>query len=150
MRTLSLSRFTGLLTTLSIVASAAAGSVYSWQHKDRADSWALTDVTGIDYGAYHGVTLRTDGTVRAWGTDYHGSTKVPANLTQMVKVSAGYEHSLCLRTSGTVRAWGANGDGQRIVPDGLQGVVDISAGWHHNLAVKTDVKVVGWGRNDDG
>ena len=79
---------------------------------------------------FYSLALLSDGTVRAWGSNYHGQlgdgtlsnrtvpVKVMKNLTTgealsgVVALAAGYGHVLALDDSGKVWAWGKNFAGQ--------------------------------------
>lgn len=104
----------------------------------------LTDITAVAAGYYHGLALRTNGTVVAWGSD-STLTTVPAGLSEVVALAASANHSLALKSDGTVVAWGSNSYGQATVPAGLTDVVAISAGYYHSMALKSDGTVVEWG-----
>ena len=123
------------------------GNLYvtAWGHDGTDGDLPLDPVLGIAAGAQHGLALKADGTVVAWGFNGHGRTDVPAGLVGVVAVAAGADHSLALKADGTVVAWGYNGNGQSDVPDGLSGVVAVAAGFVHSLALKADGTVVAWG-----
>ena len=110
----------------------------------------LTDAAAFALGTYHGLALRSDGTVQAWGYNGYGQCNVPAGLSNVVALAAGSRHSLALRADGTVAAWGYNGYGQCNVPAGLSGAVALAAGANHSLALLGDGTVVGWGNNGYG
>ena len=90
-------------------------------------------VIAVAAGCYHSLALCSDGTVAAWGYNYHGElgdgtalttnpygklAPVAVNATgvltgkTVVAVTAGYYHSLVLCTDGTLAAWGDNTYGQ--------------------------------------
>ena len=123
-------------------------------------------------GGLHSLTVKADGTVWAWGSNYYGQlgdgtttlqtspVQVPG-LTGVTAVAAGYQHNLVFKSDGTVWAWGNNyygqlGDGTttlRTSPvqvPGLTGVTAVAAGAGHSLAVKSDGTVWAWGANDRG
>ena len=133
----------------------------------------------IAAGQYHGLALRNDGTVWAWGSNSNGqlgigtSGTVPQTtpvevtgtngtpLAGIVAIAAGAYHSMALRNDGTVWAWGMNSDGQ--IGDGtttqrdspvqvtaLSGIVAISAGDYQGFALTSNGNVTGWGLNSTG
>jgi alpha-tubulin suppressor-like RCC1 family protein len=139
----------------------------------------LTDMVAIAAGLGHGLALRSDGTVWAWGLNALGDmgdgitpgpfTTLPgrvtpaqvSGVTDVVAVAAGYGHNLALKADGTVWAWGFNGHGQlgdgttetRTTPvqvSGLAGVIKIAAGDAHSMAVNRDGTVWVWGSNAAG
>jgi alpha-tubulin suppressor-like RCC1 family protein len=91
----------------------------------------LNGVVAIAAGDDHSLAVLSDGTVRAWGSNYYGqlgdgttcdpttkancqrSTPVAVpGLGGVVAVAAGHGHSLAVLRDGTVRAWGWGGYGQ--------------------------------------
>jgi len=116
------------------------------------------EILSITTGQFHGLALRTNGTVAAWGgRSLYGQTTVPAGLADVVGVAAGGDYwledsgfSLALKRDGTVVSWGCNIEGQTTLPPGLNGVVAIAAGRVHSLALKSDGTVVAWGLNNFG
>ena len=135
----------------------------------------LTDVSAISAGRYHGLALKSDGTVWAWGDSTNGQLgngtlavssepKRIEGLSGVIAISAGAEHNLALKNDGTVWAWGANGFstdrygqvGNDSTLDQLtpvqvfSGAIAISAGRYHSMALKSDGTVWVWGRNDSG
>ena len=81
-------------------------------------------------GQNHSLTVKTDGTVWAWGNNANGqlgrgststsplpaSAKVKTNsttfLTSIATVAGGASHSAAAKTDGTLWAWGSNASGQ--------------------------------------
>jgi alpha-tubulin suppressor-like RCC1 family protein len=191
---------------LSGVVAVAGGSYFSYALKSDGTVWAwginsngvdgalgdgttishsnpvqalVTDVVAIAAGGSHGLAVKSDGTVSAWGRGYAGQlgdgaytdpqpTPVKVSgLTNVIAVAGGRLHSLALKNDGTVWAWGDNsldelGDGtttghntpvQVKGPGGagnLKNIVAIAAGDAHNLAVKSDGTVWAWGYNASG
>jgi alpha-tubulin suppressor-like RCC1 family protein len=109
----------------------------------------LSNVVAIACGFYHGVALKSDGTVVAWGgqgsVDY-GQGTVPPGLSNVVAIAGGGWHSLALKSDGTLEAWGRNDYGQ-CDTDGVSNVVAIAAGAAHDLVLKSDGTVDAWGLN---
>jgi len=122
--------------------SAIAGRVASWGTGQTFPASAPTNITAISTALDHGLALRSDGTVFAWGDNRIYQTTVPAGLANVGKVAAGEFFSVALKTDGTVVAWGANDYGQRDVPAGLTGIKDISAGHGHVLALRSNGTVI--------
>ncbi len=142
----------------SIAASVAAhGTLYA------------ATTPKISAGGFHSLSLKSDGTVWAWGRNEYGQlgngsttdkkTSVQVKkLSGVIAVAAGYYHSLAVKSDGTVWAWGYNasnqlGDGtytNRYTPvqvKKLSGIIAVSAGAVHSLAVKSDGTVWAWGDN---
>jgi hypothetical protein len=99
----------------------------------------------IDAGENHGLALKSDGTVLAWGSNIFGQTNVPAGLAGVAAIAAGSNHSLALKNDGTVTAWGGNPAGESTVPTGLNAVAAVAAGANHSVALKNDGTIVAWG-----
>jgi alpha-tubulin suppressor-like RCC1 family protein len=134
----------------------------------------LTGVTAIAAGGGYAYALRNDGTVWAWGGNWHGQlgngtlahSNVPvrvSGLTGVVAIAGNKSHfnGYALRADGTVWAWGigygALGDGtdteRSTVPvqvSGLTGVTAISDGALGGYAVRGDGTAWAWGDNGVG
>ena len=110
----------------------------------------LTDIVQMSTGFLFTLALKSDGTVRGWGSTPQGFISIPANLNNVIQISAGYYHGVALKKDGTVIAWGDNTQNQTSIPLDLNNVVQIVAGSNHNLALKSDGTVVGWGSNSNG
>ena len=135
----------------------------------------LTAVTAIASGGGHGLALKSDGTVWAWGHNIHGqlgdgTAGIANNKTTALQVSglasvaaigAGIGHSLAIKSDGTVWAWGLNNSGQLgdgtsvskstpVQVSGLSGVSRVDGGLYHSLALKSDGTVWAWGENGHG
>jgi hypothetical protein len=120
-------------------------------------------------GDYHGLAIKTDGGLWAWGSNNAGQlgdgttsdrwTPVQV-LAGVAAVSARWLHTLALKTNGNLWAWGYNRYGQ--LGDGtttdrstpvqiLTGVAAVAAtSSYHTLAIKTDGSLWAWGLNDHG
>ena len=81
----------------------------------------------------HTVARRSDGSVVAWGDNYHGQCNVPAlpaGLTYVEVAAGGTWHTVARRSDGSVVAWGDNSAGQCNVPALPAGLtyVEVAAG----------------------
>jgi len=108
----------------------------------------LTNVVAIAAGEGQSLALKRDGSVIGWG-----SSRVPANLSNVTAISAGITpeaNDLALKDDGSVVEWTRSGE-RLPTPVGLSSnTIAIAAGGYHNLALKKDGTVVAWGRNDYG
>ena len=89
-------------------------------------------------GYQHGLALKSDGRVVAWGDNLYGQANVPPGLSNAVAISGGCDHSLALTSDGRVVGWGYNEYGQTSPPAGLTNVLAIAAGGYHSLALKSE------------
>jgi hypothetical protein len=115
-------------------------------------------VVGMAAGSSHGLSVLSDGTVKAWGKDDNGDNKliVPVGLSNAVGVAAGLVQSVALKADGTVVAWGRNDNNATAVPDELSRtnatnfvrVVAVTAAGLHNLALRADGSLRWWGPNN--
>jgi alpha-tubulin suppressor-like RCC1 family protein len=186
-----------LATLMTIVLSAAppagaavpSGKAYGWGYNNDGQlgngtsgvgtyvefPGAVKNLTGaksVKAGCDHGLALKTDGTVYAWGRNLEGqlgngtndSSDVPvkAKIDNVKAISAGCGHSLALKENGTVWAWGYNRFGQlgndtsdantdRNVPVKVAtlgtGAKGVAAGDDFSVALMKDGTVRSWGDN---
>ena len=86
----------------------ATGHLVGWGNLPVGFPAGLNDVIAVAGGTVHGIALRADGTIVAWGDNLNGQTDVPAGLTAVVAITAGANHTLALKADGTVVGWGGN------------------------------------------
>jgi len=149
------------------------GSLYGIQSSPLQVS-ELLEVTAVSTSGFHGLAVKSDGTVWGWGQNVREevggglSSQVlnpirVSGLSNIVSVAAGSFYSLALDRDGRVWAWGANSQGQLglgtsdnsrhdtpVVIPGLSGVTFIAAGSGFNVAVRNDGTVWTWGKNENG
>lgn len=111
-----------------------------------------TVYTAIAAGKYHSLALQSDGTVRAWGSNNQGQTRIydGAAGEVHVAVAACDYYSLLLRDDGMLIAWGGGDWLEPGIPryhyrqpDGTD-FVAIAAGWDHILALTSDGEILSW------
>lgn len=130
------------------------------------------DYSAVSMGLYHTLTIRSGGTLWAWGDNSYGqlgdgtltdsSSPVQAGTaTTWKQVSAGRYHSTGVQSNGTVWAWGANtygqlGNGTRTDSSSPMMVgtdtdwAFVEAGGYHTHALKYDGSLWAWGQNVAG
>lgn len=155
----------------TLIDSASASSVWrdplpennsTSRPTDVIENRVLTEITDSACGDYHTLALRSDGTVLAFGRNYHtgqlgdgttfsSSTPIPvANLSNVIAVAATGTSSFALDANGDVWAWGIEGHRTPAKLNGLTNIRAIVAGAFHLLALKQDGTVWGWGANNAG
>lgn len=133
-------------------------------------------VVSASSGMFHGVALKDDGTVWAWGAPYPGAANfsyygvgekddksILIRVDGLDNVTMVSTETACfaLDKNGTVWAWGFNEEGQLgdgtynnsatpVKVKGLEGVVEVSAGGVHSLALDKNGTVWAWGADWDG
>src|SRR5690606_24499426 len=102
----------------------------------------------ISAGVSHALGANWDGTVTAWGSDFHGQASVPAGLSNVVSVSAGAYFSLAVKADGTLAAWGKITDGWDMqpitIPESATNVALVSGGQLVAAALREDGNVILW------
>jgi hypothetical protein len=101
------------------------------------------DFVDVAAGKYHGLAIKSDGSLVAWGSNDYGECNVPQG-NNFVAISGGKWHSIALREDGSIVGFGDNTQNQIDVPEGND-FVAIASGDNHNLAIKNDGTIVGWG-----
>ncbi len=126
----------------------AAGGLVAWgdNSNGQCNVPAGNNYATLDSGWDLDVSLRSDGSLKAWGS--HWLLADPAG-NDFKAVAAGWGHILTLKSDGSLAAWGNNVRGQCNVPAGND-YVAIAAGMDHNVALKSDGSLVDWGDNTYG
>jgi len=127
-------------------------------------------------GGRYTITLKTDGTLWAWGSNTFGQLGInpadgnphptPVQIdtdTTWTSVTAGWNHTIALKTNGTLWAWGSNNFGQLGIgtadgnahPTPVQIGTDttwtsVTAGNFYTIARKADGTLWAWGSNNFG
>jgi alpha-tubulin suppressor-like RCC1 family protein len=146
------------------------------------ESGPLTDLSGVTAiagGSGHGLALRSDKTVWAWGNNDHGQLGTSSTsgenaavqvhgldnvgfLGGVKAIAAGWQYSLALKEDGTVWAWGANSRGQLgnestvdsstpVQVHGLTGITitALASAYESSFALTDSHTVLAWGYNLD-
>ncbi len=103
------------------------------------------DYVAIAAGDAHGLAMRSDGVVVAWGRNRDGQCDIPTGVYRAI--GAGADFSLAVRSDGSIAAWGYDGRGQvSDVPDGTD-YVTVDGGEFFAVALKSDGSLVAWGND---
>ena len=145
----------------------SGGEVYGFGRSSTSREGYVTQINinlvkAIAVGDGHGLALRYDGTVWAWGVDGNGQmggvgdsvnpVQVPG-LPPIKAITASSYGSFALDEAGNVWSWGQStvlgraGDTTPARIDGLTGVKAISAGNYNVFALMGDATVKAWGDN---
>ncbi len=137
------------------------------------------DVIAFVASAIHGLALKADGTVLAWGTNVLGtvgdgtftSRLTPVQVSGfgassgVIEIATGLSHSVAAKADGSVWAWGSNnmsnlGNPSVVGPSNVpvpvsnlgpgSSVIALAGGGNFTLALKSDGTVWGWGNNNNG
>lgn len=128
---------------------------------------SLANWSQVSAGYSHTASVKTDGTLWAWGSGNSGrlgdntivSKSSPIQvgaLTVWSQVSAGGRFTSAIRTNGTLWSWGNNASGylginsiiatsSPVQVGALTNWYQVSAGQQHSVAVKTDGTLWSWG-----
>lgn len=117
----------------------------------------LTNVVAISAGNAHGLALKDDGSVWAWGNNFYGQLgdettngrNAPVrvlNVTAPSSIAAGSIHSLAVKPDGSVWEWGNGGQVQhdpglatQVAGVGGSGFLNLGVADPGNFAPQTDV-----------
>ncbi len=129
------------------VGAETSGPIIGWGDPVIVPQTALEDLTIVAACSRHGLAVKTDGGVVAWGSNGDGQCDVPEPNIDFIAIGAGFYHALALRVDGSIVAWGNNDDGLCDVPAPNEGFVAISGGWTFSLGLKDDGRIEAWGWN---
>ena len=126
-------------------------------------------------GDNHTAAIKTDGTLWAWGKNYHGQIGDNTDTTQVIpattfgggtnwkQVECGGNHTAAIKNDGTLWSWGYNNFGQLgintfttpiltpvQVSTGGTNWKQVACGFTHTAAIKTNGTLWCWGRNTYG
>lgn len=124
----------------------------------------------VAVGANHGLAIRQDGTLWAWGGNEYGQVGNSSTFNQISpvqvgtatwkSVAAGTAHTVAIQQDGTLWAWGQNTSGELGTGSTQQNApvqVGTASDWQavacgdiHTLALKTDGSLWVWGNNGNG
>jgi len=129
-------------------------------------------VKTVSAGTFQTVTIRTDGTLWAWGGNISGLlgdgtttdrlTPIQIGMvTDWAFVAAGDSHTVAIRTDGTLWAWGSNSNGQlgdgtttnRLTPIQIGTTMNwatVATSRNRTVAIRTDGTLWAWGSNSNG
>ena len=128
----------------------------------------------VSGGMHHIASIKTDGTLWAWGrnhvgqlgtgnlTCYSSPVTTAGGGTTWRQVSGGFFHTASIKTDGTLWTWGQNTSGQLgtgngnlysspvTTAGGGTTWCQVSSGFFHTASIKTDGTLWMWGYNDKG
>ena len=87
-------------------------------------------------GCSHGLGLKADGSIVAWGDNSDGQCDVPAPNPQFRAVAAGNGTSFVLKADGSIVAWGNNTHGQCDVPAPNADFITVVGSGSRSLAIR--------------
>jgi len=137
-----------VLVSLCTGGSSQGGELRAWGLD--GDGQVMNTPAGGGYvavaaGDAHGLALRSDGIVVAWGRNDDGQCDVPVGTFRAI--GAGADFSLAVRSDGSIVAWGYDGRGQvSDVPRG-DDFVAVDGGEFFAVALKSDGSIVAWGND---
>ncbi len=136
------------LVGLWVAGPVTAGQLRAWGSDSDGQITRLpTEGTyiAVAAGDAHGLALRADGTVMAWGQNDSGQCNVPAGTYRAV--AAGADFSLAIRTDGSLAVWGGNSDGQVSRAPAGKDFTAVDGGEAFAVALRANGSLVAWGND---
>ena len=136
---------TALLVLLAASSLASAGAIHGWGsnfYGIMSGIPAGNNFVKVSSYEQHGLGLRGDGSVVAWGL---GSSELLVPAGTYTDIGAGAATSYAIRTDGSIAAWGYNGYGQLSGAPTSGTFTKISAGRFHATALRSDGTALAWG-----
>ena len=168
----------------SYLALKSDGTLWAWGDNDcgqLGDGFTVDQESPVEVGnasdwsrefsagGNHGVAIKADGSLWAWGLNDYGQLGDGTQMNRLQpvlvddthtwkSVSAGLYHTLAIREDGTLWAWGCNSSGQlgngtntsSAVPVQVGTAADwvtVSAGWYFSAGMRSGGSLWTWGDN---
>ncbi len=134
------------LSCSCLIGSVGADGLRAWGSDNDRQVNSLpagTDYIAIAAGDGHGLALKRDGAVVAWGQNGHGQCNVPPGAYSAI--GAGAAFSLALRVDGSIAVWGANAQKQVSSAPSDSGFVSVEGGKSFAVALRRDGSIIAWG-----
>jgi hypothetical protein len=110
----------------------------------------LTNLSSIAINMYHGLALKNDGSLVAWGKGFgtQPMTTIPSFVGNIKKIAVGNDHSVLLLDNGNVVSWQGNGYSWNVIDaNGKQNVKDIAADGFNTFLLYNDNSIETFGFN---
>jgi hypothetical protein len=135
-----------VMVCAGIAGAKRTGQLIGWGDNNLMP--AGNDYVAIAAGSFHGLALRTDGSIVGWGANTYGQATPPSG-NDFISIAAHFESSLALKSDGTIVGWG-NNSANHVTSPGGNDYVAIAIGAYHSLALKANGSIIGWGDNNYG
>jgi len=89
----------------------------------------------IATGAHHTLALKSDGSIRSWGSPIGGSWAIPNSPGPYIEIAAGDTHSLAINSMKKIFLWGSCQQYQCGVPANINSGTRVACGGFHNVVL---------------